>query len=296
LDLLPAPAKEAPKHLTNSIGMEMVLIPKGTFLMGSKATEVGRFDNEHQHEVEITKAFYLSKYEVTKGEFAEFVRATGHQTEAEKDGQGGWGYNASTKSWEGRKPHYTWRSTGWEQTDRHPVVNVTWNDAVAFCKWLSEKEGKKYRLPTEAEWEYGCRAWSQTRYHNGDNEEGLAQVGNVADASFRRKLPKFTWGIKADDGYAFTAPVGKFKANAFGLHDMHGNAWEWCQDWYDANYYRNSPRQDPQGPADLGAGAFRVLRGGAWFNQPRDCRSAFRAARTPSYRVSDVGFRVVCVR
>jgi formylglycine-generating enzyme required for sulfatase activity len=263
--------------------------------MGSKATEEGRFDNEHQHEVEITKAFYLGKYEVTIGEFAAFGQATGYQTDAEKDGQGAWGYNAETQRMEGRKPKYSWRNTGWEQTDRHPVVNVTWNDAVAFCEWLSQKEGKTYRLPAEAEWEYCCRAKTTTRFHSGDDEESLATVGNVADAS-AAKYRSFIWKtIKADDGYGFTAPVGKFQANAFGLHDMHGNAWEWCQDCYDANYYKKSPRKDPQGP-DPGAGAFRMFRGGSWFSEPCSCRSAYRNAVAPSDRFFDLGFRVLCMR
>src|SRR5262249_50911714 len=142
-----------------------------------------------------------------------------------------------------------------------------------------------------AEWEYSCRAKTTTRFHSGDDEESLARVANVADASLKRKFPNWTT-IKADDGYVFTAPVGKFQANTFGLHDMHGNAWEWCQDWYDANYYKNSPRQDPQGP---GAGVLRVLRGGSWFVEPRVCRSAYRYSFAPSFHNHSLGFRVVCV-
>ena len=117
-------------------------------------------------------------------------------------------------------------------------------------------------------------------------------MGNVADASAKRHFPGWKT-IKADDGYVFTAPVGQFQPNAFGLHDMHGNAWEWCQDKYDSNYYRNSPRKDPQGP---GAGADRVFRGGSWYDEPRICRSAFRHRIEPSYRSAAIGFRVVCVR
>ena len=128
------------------------------------------------------------------------------------------------------------------------MVNVSWNDAVAFCKWLSKKEGKTYRLPTEAEWEYACRAGTTTRYYSGDDPETLAKVGNVADAALKAKFPDWKYTIKANDGYVFTAPVGKFKPNAFGLYDMHGNAWQWCADWYGADYYATSPLDDPTGP------------------------------------------------
>ena len=128
------------------------------------------------------------------------------------------------------------------------MVNVSWNDAVAFCKWLSKKEGKTYRLPTEAEWEYACRAGTTTRYYSGDDPETLAKVGNVADAAFKAKFPDWEYTIKANDGYVFTAPVGKFKPNAFGLYDMHGNAWQWCADWYGEEYYAHVARRRPNWP------------------------------------------------
>src|SRR5262249_15422458 len=155
---------------------------------------------------------------------------------------------------------YNWRNPGFEQTDDHPVVEVSWNDAAQFCDWARKKTGKAIRLPTEAEWEYACRAGGRTRYFFGDNEEELAQYANVADASFRQLTGK-NWGIRADDGYAFTAPVGTFKPNGFGLYDMHGNVLQWCQDWYDKDYYTKSPKKDPQGPS---SGENRVGRGGAW--------------------------------
>src|SRR5262249_48557534 len=153
------------------------------------------------------------------------------------------------------------------QTDEHPVVNVTWNDAVAFCGWLSRKTGRKCELPTEAEWEYACRAGSRTKYYHGDDPEGLAKIANVADASFLKVFPDNTYAIKADDGYAFTAPVGRFQPNAFGLYDMLGNVWEWCSDHHDAKYYRESPAADPKGPS---AGEYHVLRGGSWFRTAKD--------------------------
>jgi formylglycine-generating enzyme required for sulfatase activity len=281
-------APKLEKVIKNSLGMDLMLIPQGKFTMGSPPEEEGRFvDEEDAHDVVITRPFYLGKYEVTRGQFAAFVQATGYRTDAERNGEGGWGLD-DNRVWR-QKPEFTWRNTSWEQTDRHPVVNVSWNDAVAFCRWLSKKEGKTYRLPTEAEWEYACRAGTQMRFYTGDDAESLATAGNVADASARDKLPKGTQTIRADDGYAFTAPVGKFKPNAFGLYDMHGNAWEWCQDRYSKDYYHRSPKQDPQGPD---SGTDRVMRGGSFYEVARFCRAANRREDLPSFRFCNIGFRV----
>jgi formylglycine-generating enzyme required for sulfatase activity len=184
---------------------------------------------------------------------------------------------------------YSWRNAGFEQTDEHPVVNVSWNDAVAFCNWLSKKESKTYRLPTEAEWEYACRAGTTTRYYSGDDPETLAKVGNVADAALKAKFPDLKYTLKASDDYVFTAPVGSFKPNALGLFDMHGNAFQWCADWYGAEYYAASPVDDPTGPD---SGTDRVLRGGSWNFGPLYSRSAKRFGLTPDLRSSYSGFRV----
>ncbi len=164
-----APGTDPPKPITNSIGMKLVLIPAGTFLMGSPDEDKdARGDETPPHPVRITRPFYLGATEVTRGQFRRFVDDAGYQTEAEKDGKGGLGWNEETKKFE-QNPRYTWQNPGFEQTDEHPVVNVTWNDAVAFAQWLSRKEGKTYRLPTEAEWEYACRAGTTTRFSNGDD-------------------------------------------------------------------------------------------------------------------------------
>ena len=296
------------KQITNSIGMKLVLIPAGEFMMGSgeSAEDTAAFFNktygedflkadffkdEHpQHRVRITKPFYLGTYHVTRGQFRQFVADTGYKTDAEKgEKPGACGWNPDKKEF-GFNEKYSWRNAGFEQTDEHPVVNVSWNDAVAFCKWLSRKEGKTYRLPTEAEWEYACRAGTTTRYYSGDDPETLAKVGNVADATVKAKFPDWKYTIKASDGYVFTAPVGQFKPNAFGLYDMHGNAWQWCSDWYGADYYATSPADDPTGPD---SGDVRVLRGGSWDSGPNDSRSAARYAelrRTTGHDVT--GFRV----
>ena len=293
------------KQITNSIGMKLTLIPAGGFKMGSSESarqtatffienydaiflpslpgvdglprlpEV--FDDEHpQHRVRITKPFYLGTYHVTRGQFRRFVNDSGYKTDAEngfEPGAAGW-YPAKSKV--ALNKDYSWRNAGFQQTDEHPVVCVSWNDAVAFCQWLSKKEGKTYRLPTEAEWEYACRAGTTTRYYSGNDPETLAKVANVADATFRAGFPGFNVTltlIKASDGYVYTSPVGHFKPNAFGLYDMHGNAWQLCADWFDTDYYGRSPVDDPKGPDN---GEHRVSRGGSWFSGPQDARSAAR--------------------
>ena len=279
-----------PKMLfAESIGIQLAVIPAGSFLMGSAENEEGRSGDESpQHRVQISREFRLGRTEVTKGQFAAFVRDTGYRTEAEKDGQGGYGFDPETGNFK-QDPQYTWQNPGFPQTDDHPVVNVSWNDAQEFLKWLSRKDGRRYRLPTEAEWEYACRAGSTTRYWNGDDAEGLAEIANVADGTAKAKFDSWTT-ITARDGFVVTAPVGRFPANKFGLHDMHGNVWEWCADWYDSAYYASSPGTDPQGPS---SGSSRVLRGGSWGNVPNLVRCASRLDFTPAYRLSYLGFRVL---
>lgn len=287
LEKLPSPSAD---EVTNSIGMKLALIPAGEFLMGSADDDKDALSDEKpQHTVRLTKAFYLGKYEVTVGQFRAFVRATGYQTDAEKS-DGMYSYNPDNGKFEKQKDR-NWTNPGLTQTDDHPVIGVSHNDAVAFCQWLSKQEGKTYRLPTEAEWEYACRGKTTTRYQHGDDPEGLAKVGNVADASAKAKFPDWTWPIKADDGFIFTAPVGKFRPNAFGLYDMHGNVWEWCHDWYDSDYYKGEEAKvDPQGP--LKGATLRVLRGGSWFLRPRYVRSSDRGRFTPDNRNFNIGFRV----
>ena len=166
---------------------------------------------------------------------------------------------------------------------------VSWNDAQAFVKWLKQKEGKEYRLPTEAEWEYAARAGTQTARFWGDNPNQACGYANVADRTAKKNWTD--WSIHdCDDGYAETAPVGSFTANAFGLHDMLGNVWEWCQDWY-GNY--------PAGAViDLSGAAIdsvRVIRGGSWLYSADTCRSAFQSGNAPGNRNNDLGFRVLAV-
>ncbi len=281
------PEKELTLNLGGGVTMKLALIPAGKFTMGSPDSEKGRGSDEGpQREVTISKAFYMGVYEVTKGQFARFVADSGYRTEAEKEGKA-WG-------WDGTKfaemAGYSWRRAGFEQTDEHPVVNVSWNDAVAFCEWLSKKAGRKVSLPTEAQWEYAARAGTKTAYPWGDDPDDGKGWANAADQTGKKQFPNwtvFSW----DDGYVFTSPVGRFKANAFGLHDMIGNVWEWCSDWH-ADSYANAGKTDPTGPA---SGSLRVLRGGAWYVDPTHCRSAYRDGNRPEHRSRTIGFRVVAV-
>lgn len=278
------------KEIVNSIGMKLCLIRAGNYLMGSPDSEPTAAGNEKpQHRVQITKAFCLGKYEVTRGEFRKFVVETNYRTDVEEDRKGGHGYVNRNGGELALSPKFTWKDTGFEQDDQHPVVNVSWHDASAFCKWLSKRDGHTYRLPTEAEWEWACRAGTIERWNCGDREEDLKGNANIADASLKLKMPQANWTKSFDDGFPFTAPVGQFRANKLGLHDMHGNVWEWCADWYDENYYAKSSTKDPAGP---GSGTHRVARGGSWDYFVLLSRSARRIDLPPRERGSHIGFRV----
>lgn len=301
--------------LENSIGMKLVLVPSGEFLMGSEETpeqlaaafpkyERDRFtslgDEAPVHKVRITKPFFFGQYEVTVGQFRKYLELSGNVPESIADKTGGYGYNPNYDpsktvkgdAFEGRDPKYAWNNPGFKQTDDHPVLNVSWNDAKEMCEWLSKKEGRKYRLPSEAEWEYACRAGTRTRYHGGQDPESLIEVANSFDQDTEKNWQKWKpFALAGRDGFEFTAPVGSFKPNAFGLYDMHGNAWEWCEDWHSDTYYAESPLNDPPGPKE---GVVRVRRGGSWHTWSFYARSAFRNWNDPSTRYTLVGMRLVC--
>ena len=228
---------------------------------------------------------------MTVGQFRRFADETGYKTEAERDGTGGWGYNPTTAKCEGRDVKYNWRNPGFPQTDDHPVLNVTWNDAVAFCRWLSHKEKEDYRLPTEAEWEYAARAGTTTRYCNGDDPDALAR--RWATSRTRPAGPPSR--TSRNSTFRRAAIRGSpcrwagFRANRFGLCDVHGNVWEWCSDWYGEDYYAHSPVDDPKGPA---TGDRRVRRGGGWNSFPLWARAAMRNWNTARSRCINLGFRV----
>jgi len=277
-----------PVEITNSVGMKFRLIPPGEFMMGSTDKEIARLLKENwdedwlervpsegpQHRVRIRRPFYVGIHEVAVGHFRAFVEATGYKTDAETDGKGG-RFNVETEgglSWEDR-PGITWQNPGFDQTDAHPVVHVSWTDSMAFCRWLGDQDGKTYRLPTEAEWEYSCRSGSTTLWCYGDDESHLDQ---------------YAWFSR--HGGSMPKPVRLKLPNGFGLCDVHGNVREWCADAYGDDYYSSSPMDDPTGPT---LGPSRVMRGGGWYHAARRCRSAFRHDYSPGFRYGGLGFRAV---
>jgi formylglycine-generating enzyme required for sulfatase activity len=272
------PKGAAATTVQNSIGMHLARIPAGQFTMGAQASEVGRQNDEGpSHKVIISRSYYLAVHETTVAQFRAFVEATHYQTEAERKGTGAQRWDASANTWKAEAT-CTWRNPGWPLVDNQPVVCVCRNDALAFCYWLSHKEGKVYRLPTEAEWEYACRAGTSTPYGPGTNL--TRRDANFTDMSAAQ--------ITGSAGMAM--PVGSFAANAWGLCDMHGNAWEWCGDGFSPTFYGNSPERDPSAPGSSFEG---VLRGGSWASGALDCRCARRCAAPPSRCRNDTGFRVV---
>lgn len=222
----------------------MITVEGGTFTMGDTEME-GESDEQPAHEVTL-KTFQMSKTLVTVAQYRAYCTATGKNM-------------PDPPSW------------GW--IDSHPVVNVTWHDAVAYTDWLADKTGKNYRLPTEAEWEYAARGGNKSNGNKYAGGRSLDMVGWYGDNSNSR-----------------TQPVAQKRPNELGLYDMSGNVWEWCRDWYSANYYANSPKDNPRGPA---SGSYRVLRGGSWGNDASYCRVAYRDYYDPGGRYDDYGFRVV---
>ena len=268
---------------------ELVAVPAGNFLMGSPVTEEGRGDDEDdapgpggaQVHVAMPEPFAIGRFEVTRGEFAEFVRATGYKMDG--------GCYARVGSWQ-LVADLGWQSTGYAQDDRHPVACVSWHDAEAYVRWLGDKTGRSYRLPSEAEWEYAARgvttATPQPRFPFGNDDRQLCDYGNGADLSTRPDNPG--WQIaECMDAFAATAPVGRFKPNAFGIYDMLGNVWEWT-----ADCWRESLARDPRSTPGCAADAPHTLRGGSWGDPPRMLRPAARIASAPAIRDQIAGFRI----
>ena len=250
------------------LGMPFVLCPAGEFMMGSSISPeevVQRYGGEAkwctrehpQHKVRITEPFYMGKYQVTNADYKAFLDASGY------DGSGDAGSDY-LKHFSGKSDMPT--------EGNYPIVWVSWKNCVAFCQWTSEATGARVQLPTEAQWEYACRAGSTTEYGFGDSES---------------KLGDYAW--YDENSGDETHPVGEKKPNEWGLYDLHGNVWEWCADWFDEDYYASSPTDDPTGPA---SGSYRVLRGGSWLNGGRSCRSADRDGGGPDYVDYSVGCRV----
>ena len=262
-------------------GPEMVVIPAGNFRMGCLSYDDDCYDGEKPvHDVRIPMPFALSKFEVTRGDFSRFVEATGYST----------GNSCRTyegENWEERSGR-SWRSPAFQQTDAHPVVCVNWEDAKAYITWLSRETGEQYRLPSESEWEYAARAGSVTKFHFGIVEGQLCRWGNGEDLTAKDRYSD--WIVpNCRDGYVYTAPVGMFAPNAFGLHDVHGNVWEWVEDCSNGGYHGAPTGGEAWLDGDC---SMRRLRGGSWYNDPRLLRSATRVSTSTSFRSQAYGIRV----
>ncbi len=300
LDLLKE-KKAARSFIENSLNMRLVRIPAGEYMMGSLDREMDWLrlsfkkiwreghkqwfqDELPLHPVRITRPFYISATEVTVGQFREFVEDAKYKTDAEK-GDGGMIFSKKEGRWVPKKS-IKWDSTPWRIAEDQPVVFVSWNDAKAFCQWLSRKEKRVYRLPYEAEWEMCCRGGSVwARYPWGNRLPGDGDT-NFGDGN--PKLPESLTTV--NDGYEYVSPVGSFPPNAFGLYDMAGNVMEWVEDRYERNYFQNSEIDDPMGAT---SGTSRVNKGGNWYASPSDARCAFRGFSGPEMSFWNLGFRVV---
>ena len=252
---------EAVLTLSNGVKIEFVKIPSGSFMMGSPDNESGRDSDEGpQHRVNI-KSFWMGKYEVTNKQYRAFKSS--HDS---KD------YNGHSLN-----------------SDNQPVVNVSWNDAIEFCKWLSSKTGKNFSLPSEAEWEYACRGGTETVRYWGDSTNSSCEYANVSNPSAKKEF-NWNWEVfSCEDGYKVSSPTGSFRPNNYGLYDMLGNVWEWCQDTWHSKY-EGAPTN---GSAwESGGSSNRVLRGGGWSVKPIGCRSADRGGGVPDDRGDFFGFRV----
>lgn len=268
---------------TNSLGMKFALIPPGEFVMGSDKETIapllaegndaawwyaGIASEAPSHRVRITKPYYIGVHEVTVGQFRQFTEAVGYKTEAEKMGGGNASLAEDPSKWQFR-PEHVWNNQRFAFDDQLPVSMITHKDASEFCRWLSKTEGRPYSLPTEAQWEWACRAGSQSKWCFGDSVNAMASYAVFSQNESEK--------------------VGSRTANAFGLYDMHGNLWEWCSDFYVQNYDATKISVDPVGPD---GGEQRVLRGGAFSHKPNYMRSARRYGAVSSSRASLFGFRV----
>jgi formylglycine-generating enzyme required for sulfatase activity len=239
--------------------MEFVSVKGGCYQMGDS---VGDGDpNERPVREVCVPDFFLGKFEVTNAQFKKF----------RPQHNSGKSQNASLDE------------------DTQPVVNVSWEEAAAFSKWLSQQSGQKYRLPTEAEWEFAARAGSNQSRYWGNNPEEACKHANVADMTAKKLWAKWTT-FTCDDGYAVSAPVGKFMPNSYGLYDMLGNVWEWCEDIYNSEAYTKLPKDNP---VFGGSGEYRVMRGGGWSNGPLGIRNSHRVGLSPDFGHHALGFRLV---
>ena len=263
---------------------DMVVLPAGSFIMGSWGGELGRDRDEGPtHLVKFRRPFAVGRFAVTRGEFAAFVRDTGHAAD-----HGCYAWNVA--DWTPTAA-ISWRSPGFPQDDRHPVVCVSWFDVEAYVAWLARKTGRPYRLLSEAEWEYAARAGLQARYFFGGDARQFCRYGNGADLSLTAIEPPQPV-LACNDGHAFTAPVGSYRANGFGLYDMLGNAWQWVADCLHRSY-RGAPSDGSSWTNSAGADCtHRMERGGSWLQSANRLRSAARMWSKASDAWFDGGFRL----
>ena len=292
--------------MVNTLGMTLMLIRPGSFDMGSGEEDQkwaiahgghsGWVENEGQPvRVKLTRSYWIGATEVTMGQFRQFVDEAHYRCQAER-GNAPLIWNTTQQGWEKKKGR-SWAKPGFRQTSDHPVTCMTWFDASAFCEWLTDRErelgfistNQLYRLPTEAEWEFACRGNQHSRYAWDGPFEQAQDYANVVDSTPLPdgsiwKGPHYPW----KDGHAFTAPVASFKPTRNRLYDMHGNVWEWCQNFF--YRYPDSKQIDPMGPTN---GTKRMLRGGSWDNNAGSFRATIRRDAFPLFSADTTGFRVV---
>lgn len=253
---------------------KLVGVPAGTFTMGGITDDPFAKPREFPNRrITIAKPFQIGKYEVTVGQYRAFVSNTNYQTVAERNEKGGWKAGKST-SWGEQSKSYTWKTPGYTTSDSHPVTIIAYEDAVAYCDWLTKETGKKFRLPTEVEWEYACRAGTTGQYY--------FDIQTRDDHS---------WSVYSSGSQNNPHPVGLRFANPLGIHDLAGNVREWCLDWFAEEAYKLNYDEHPQGPS---TGEFRVVRGACFFDRELFMRSSFRGFLAPDMVVNNQGFRVVC--
>jgi formylglycine-generating enzyme required for sulfatase activity len=263
--------------------LEMVRVPPGSFQMGSPAFENGRYANEGAvHTVTLRYPLAVSKYPVTRGQWRQYLESTGREGSNHCNG-----FNQTTARQE-QKPEYSWRNPGFEQQDDHPVVCVTFGETLGYAAWLSGKTGQKYRLLSEAEYEYVNRAGGSGAYFWGNDPQAGCRYANMRDGSLKNRFFRVIDIVRCDDGYVFTSPVGRFEPNPFGLYDTTGNVLSWTVDCYHSSYL-GAPT-DGSAWTSGGDCSAHVVRGGSWFNPPRDLRAAFRAHASTAD--NDAGFRL----
>ena len=291
--LPPRPPKRAPETFSDALssggrGPEMAWIPPGRFQMGCAWSAACTMDGVPERGVEFAARFGMSRHEVTRAEFARFVEATGYRTEGER----GQGCRVYADNWE-RDLYRNWKSPGFMQTDHHPVVCVSWEDASAYALWLAAETGRPYRLPSESEWEYAARAGSMEKLGYKDDQTSLCRTGNAADQTAQERYPGWRSVVDCSDHYVYTAPVGQFRANDFGLYDMYGNVQEWVLDCRNSNF----ERLPSDGSASIeGDCRVRTMRGSSWASGTEpyfpDIRFSHRDTFIPTFHSIYAGFRV----